>query len=77
MTHVRDWRTNALAFKILVYRACGRGTGLWSRVSALERLFVDYGEKSTVCVRPQIVTAVVAYAPCLCTRISPILHLQS
>ena len=33
-----DWRTNAVAFEI---------PWLWSRVSAVERLFVDNGEKST------------------------------
>ena len=38
---------------------CGEGTGLWSRVSALERLFVDCGEKCTLWARPQIATAVV------------------
>ena len=33
---------------LLVCKACGGGTGPWSRVSALERLFVDCGERCAV-----------------------------
>ena len=69
---------------LLRRRQCTQRPGLWSRVSALERLFVDYVEKCTQWARPQIATAVVEpYNTVVCVRfllahaISPNLHFQS